>query len=120
MARLAHGLSPNRAGLSTQTQTPLVLCHLAYEQRRHSSFPSIAQQSSRSWVAGVNGEMENEHNVGDLALEVVGQNLPGEVVSLFLEDWELSGPFMPRNEGCVLCELCSQCQSSSLVELSQR
>ena len=30
-----------------------------------------------------------EHNVDNLALEVVGQKLSGEVVSLFLEDWEL-------------------------------
>ena len=53
-----------------------------------------------------------EHNVGNLAIEVVGQNWSGEVISLFLEDWEVGrvapschfvyGPSVPRNEGCVL------------------
>ena len=52
-----------------------------------------------------------EHNVGNLAIEVVGQNWSGEVISLFLEDWEVGrvapschfvcGLFLPRNEGCV-------------------
>ena len=56
-----------------------------------------------------------EHNVDNLALEVVGQKLSGEVVSLFSEDWELgtggtklargNGPSLPRNEGCLLGEL---------------
>ena len=31
-----------------------------------------------------------EHNVESLALEVIGQNWSGEMVSLFLEDWELA------------------------------
>ena len=30
-----------------------------------------------------------EHNVGNLAIEVVGQNWSSEVVSLFLEEWEV-------------------------------
>ena len=30
-----------------------------------------------------------EHNVGNLAIEVVGQNWSGEVISLYLEDWEV-------------------------------
>ena len=30
-----------------------------------------------------------EHNVGNLAVEVVGQNWSSEVISLFLEDWEV-------------------------------
>ena len=32
---------------------------------------------------------EYEHNVESLASEVMGQNWSGEMVSLFLEDWEL-------------------------------
>ena len=54
-----------------------------------------------------------EHNVGNLALEVHGQNRSSEVISLSLEDWEVggiklpvfNGHFVPRNEGCVLEEL---------------
>ena len=30
----------------------------------------------------------HEHTVGNLAIEVVGQNWSSEVISLFLEDWE--------------------------------
>ena len=30
-----------------------------------------------------------EHNVDNLAIEVVGQNWSSEVISLFLEDWEV-------------------------------
>ena len=30
-----------------------------------------------------------EHNVGNLAIEVVGQNWSSGVISLFLEDWEV-------------------------------
>ena len=30
-----------------------------------------------------------EHNVGNLALEVVGPNWSSEVISFFLEDWEV-------------------------------
>ena len=74
-----------------------------------------------------------EHNVDNLAIEIVRS----EVISLFWEDWEVgwhklplvNGPFVPRNEGCVKGELesldshrslCSECQRSSLVELSQQ
>ena len=56
-----------------------------------------------------------EHNVGNLAIEVVGQNWSSEVISLFLEDWEVGRvalschlsmePVMPRDEGCVWGEL---------------
>ena len=31
----------------------------------------------------------DEHNVGHLAVEVVGQKWSSEVISLFLEDWEI-------------------------------
>ena len=56
----------------------------------------------------------HEHNVGNLALEVVGQNWSSEVISFLrrLGGWAggiklplVNGPFMPRNEGCVLGEL---------------
>ena len=52
----------------------------------------------------------HEHSVGNLALEVVGQNWSSEVISLFLEDlggWAApcchmsKDLFMPRNEGFV-------------------
>ena len=49
-----------------------------------------------------------EHNVDDFAIEVVGQNWSSEVISLFLEDWEVGrggiklpfihGLVVPRNE----------------------
>ena len=52
-----------------------------------------------------------EHNVDNLAIEVVGQHWTSEAISLFLEDWEGrtggiklrlgNGPFLPRDEGCV-------------------
>ena len=52
-----------------------------------------------------------EHNIGNLALEVVGQRWSSEVIFLFLEDREVgrvalschffNGPFVPGNEGCV-------------------
>ena len=52
---------------------------------------------------------------GNLAVEVVGQNWSSEVISLFLEDWEVGRvalschlsvePVMPRDEGCVWGEL---------------
>ena len=80
-----------------------------------------------------------EHNVGNLADEVVGQNWSSEVISFFLQDWgvgrvasscHLSVDFLchkmrgackggseslrsPRS-------LCSECPRSSLVELSQQ
>ena len=31
----------------------------------------------------------DEHNVDNLAIEVVGQNWSSEVISFFLEDWEV-------------------------------
>ena len=52
-----------------------------------------------------------EHNDDCRAIEVAGQDWSGEVVALFLEEWELGGIFelphdhgtpLPRNEGCVL------------------
>ena len=56
-----------------------------------------------------------EHNVDNLAIEVVGQSWSSEVISFFLEDWEsraggteppfVYGPLVPRNEGCVQGEL---------------
>ena len=63
---------------------------------------------------GTSSLEHHEHNVGTLALEVVGQSWSSEVISLFLEDLEvgrvasschLSMDLMPRNEGCVLGEL---------------
>ena len=32
----------------------------------------------------------NEHHVESLALEVIGQNWSGEMVALFLEDWQVA------------------------------
>ena len=79
-----------------------------------------------------------EHNVDDLALEVVGQNGSGGVVSLFLEDWEIGRVAQSRMAMDLRCQemrdprwvssksrgsplsLGSHCQSSSLVELSQQ
>ena len=60
-----------------------------------------------------------EHNVDNLAIEIVRS----EVISLFLEDWEVgwhklplvNGPFVPRNEGCVKGELGVSGFSSLLV-----
>ena len=56
-----------------------------------------------------------EHNVDNLAIEVVGQKWSSEVISLFLKDWGVGrvalscplvhGPFVPRNVGCVQEEL---------------
>ena len=79
-----------------------------------------------------------EHNIGHPAIEVVGQNWSSEVISLFLEDWEVG-----RVALCcchlsmdLLCQetrdacwgsshslgsprsLCSQCRSRSLEDLS--
>ena len=66
-----------------------------------------------------------EHKVGNLALEVVGQNWSCEVISHFFEDWEVGRAAlschlsvdlcMPRNEGCVLEELRISGFSSLLV-----
>ena len=38
---------------------------------------------------GTSSFEDYEHNVGNLAIEVVGQNWSSEVISLFLKDWEL-------------------------------
>ena len=57
-----------------------------------------------------------EHNNEFWAIEVFGQDWSSEVVALFLSRglgaWASSlelphddGPSLPRNEGCVLCEL---------------
>ena len=56
-----------------------------------------------------------EHTVDNLAIELVGQHWTSEVISLFLEDWEVgrggmklplvNGTFCAKNEGCVLGEL---------------
>ena len=96
-----------------------------------------AQKALTGTAAALNGQEVRvflllecyEDNVGNLALEVVGQNMSSEVISLFLEDWEVgrvalschlsTDLFMPRNEGCVLGSseslgfprsLCSECQ----------
>ena len=81
----------------------------------------------------------HEHNLGNIAIEAVGQNLTNEVISLFLEDWEVglvaSSCHLSMD---LLCQemrdacressesldyprsLCSEFQSSSLVEFSQQ
>ena len=67
-----------------------------------------------------------EHKFDNLAVGVVRQNWSSQVISLFLEDWEVgrvvliklplaNGPFVPRNEGCVLGELRVSGFSSLLV-----
>ena len=81
-----------------------------------------------------------EHSVDNLVVEVVGQNWSSEVISLFfgglggraggIELPLVNGLFVPRDEECVHGELrvcgfssalcCSECQRSSLVELSQQ
>ena len=38
---------------------------------------------------GTSSFEDYEHNVDNLAIEVVGQNWSGEVISVFLEDWEV-------------------------------
>ena len=61
---------------------------------------------------GTSSLEHHEHNVGNLALEVVGQNWSSEVISVFLEGWEVGRAalschlsmdffFLPRHEGCV-------------------
>ena len=80
-----------------------------------------------------------DYNVDNLAIEVVGQNWSSAVISLFLEDWEV-GRVASRchssvdlvcqemRDACMEssdsldspCSLCSECQRSSLVELSQQ
>ena len=57
----------------------------------------------------------DEHNVGNLAIEVVGQKWSSEATHLFLEDLGgraggiklplVDGLLMPRSEGCVYKEL---------------
>ena len=80
-----------------------------------------------------------EHNVDDLAIEVVGQNWTSEVSSLFLEDWEVgrvaSSCHLSMDLLCQemrdVCKVSSEpldyprsfyseCQRSSLVELSRQ
>ena len=64
-----------------------------------------------------------EHDVHNLTIEVGGQDWSSEVISLFLEDWEVgrvarrlvSGPFVPGNEGCMQGELRVSGFSSLLV-----
>ena len=77
-----------------------------------------------------------EHN---LAIEVVGQNWSSEVIFLFLEDWEVARMALSchllmdflcpemrdacweSSESLVSPRsLCSECQRSSLVDLSQQ
>ena len=38
---------------------------------------------------GTSSLEHSEHNVGNLALEIVGQNWSSDVISLYLEDWEV-------------------------------
>ena len=69
--------------------------------------------SSNEWTGSeVTSSLEYyERIVDSLALEVVGQNWSSEVISFFLEYWEVgrvalgfhsvNGLFMSRNEGCV-------------------
>ena len=78
-----------------------------------------------------------EHNVDNFAIEVVGQNWSSEVISLFLEDWEvgrvalschlsmdllcqeMENVFKEGSESLDCpCSLCSECQRSSLVEVT--
>ena len=80
-----------------------------------------------------------EHNNECRAIEVIGQDWSSEVVALFLEDWELGRValschtatdllFQEVRDACwesseslgSSCSLCSQCQRSSIVELSQQ
>ena len=82
---------------------------------------------------------ECEHDNECRAIQVVGQDRSSEVVALFLEDWELRRVALSCHVAMdLLCQemrdecwessvslgspllLCSQCQSSSLVELSQQ
>ena len=74
-----------------------------------------------------------------MAIEVIGQERSSEVISLFLEDWELgrvaSSCHLSMDLSCQEMRdvgkgssesldsprsLCSECQRSSLVELSQQ
>ena len=78
---------------------------------------SVWSSNGVEWAGseGTSSLVSYEHNVGNLALEVVGQNWSSEVISLCLEDWEVGRValschlsvdlFMPRNEGCVREEL---------------
>ena len=43
----------------------------------------------RAGSEGTSSLEQHEHNVGNLALEVVGQNWSSEVISVFLEGWEV-------------------------------
>ena len=80
-----------------------------------------------------------EHNVDNLAIEVVGQHWTSEVISPFLEDWEvrrvalcchwsMDSLCQERRDVCKESSesldsprsLCSEYQRSSVVELSKR
>ena len=80
-----------------------------------------------------------EHNVDNFVIEIVGQNWSSEVISFFLEDWEVGRVALNCHLYTdLLCQemrdacwegsesldfprfLCLECQSSSLVELSQQ
>ena len=43
----------------------------------------------RAGSEGISSSKHYEHNVGNLAIEVVGQNWSSEVTSVFSEDWEV-------------------------------
>ena len=46
--------------------------------------------AQKVWFEVATASFEDyEHNVGNLAIEIVGQNWSGEVISLFLQDWEV-------------------------------
>ena len=57
----------------------------------------------------------DEHNVGNLAVEVVGQNWSSEVISLFVEDWEVGRVALScRLSMDLLCqEMMDTCKGSS-------
>ena len=82
---------------------------------------------------GTSSFEDYERDVDNLALEVVGQNWSSEVDSLSLQDWEeleheawschmaMDFPCQEMRDACWVPLLhCSQCQCSSLVELSQQ
>ena len=63
-----------------------------------------------------------EHNVGSLALGVIGQNWSSKVVSLFLEDWARARVTLMCHMALdFLCqEMRDPCQDSSLSQCSQK
>ena len=68
------------------------------------------------------------HNVGNLAIEVVGQHWTSELISLFLEDWDVGRVALSCHLSDLLCqEMRAVCKGSSesllvfgVVELSQQ